>query len=47
MLWLFWRFPLATAVIALGIVAALCVLVRLARLIDFDMSDMDHREASI
>jgi O-antigen ligase len=47
MLWLFWRFPLTTAIIALAIVVALCVLVRLARLIDFDMSDMDQREPII
>lgn len=47
MLWLFWRFPLTTAIIALAIVVALCVLVRLARLIDFDMSDMDRREPII
>ncbi len=47
MLWLFWRFPLTTAIIALAIVVALCVLVRLARLIDFDISDMDHREPLI
>lgn len=43
MLWLFWRFPLTTAIVALGIVAALFVLVRLARLIEFDISDMDRR----
>ena len=43
MLWLFWRFPLPTAIVALGIVAALFVLVRLARLIEFDISDMDRR----
>ena len=43
MLWLFWRFPLTTAIVALGIVAALFVLVRIARLIEFDISDMDRR----
>jgi hypothetical protein len=44
MLWLFWRFPLPTAIVALAIVAALFVLVRLARLIEFDISDMERRE---
>jgi hypothetical protein len=43
MLWLFWRFPLPTAIVALAIVAALFVLVRLARLIEFDISEMDRR----
>jgi hypothetical protein len=43
MLWLFWRFPLTTAIVALAIVGALFVLVRLARLIEFDISEMDRR----
>ena len=47
MLWLFWRFPLPTAIVALAVLVALCVLVRLARLIDFDMSDLDQRERII
>ena len=47
MLWLFWRFPLPTAIVALAVFVALCVLVRLARLIDFDMSDLDQRERII
>ena len=42
MLWLFWRFPLMTAIITLGAFAALGVLVRLARAIDVEsMVDLD------
>jgi O-antigen ligase len=44
MLWLFWRFPLTTAIVALAIVTALFVLVRLARSIEFDISDLERRE---
>ena len=39
MLWLFWRFPLMTAIVTLGVFAALVVLARLARSIDVDMQD--------
>jgi hypothetical protein len=46
MLYLFWRFPLVTAVVTLGILAALGVLARLARSFD-DMKDMDRTEQSI
>jgi hypothetical protein len=41
MLWLFWRFPLMTAVITLGIFLGLSVLARLARWIDVDITDLD------
>jgi hypothetical protein len=41
MLWLFWRFPLPTAIITVGAFAALGVLVRLARSIEVDMTDLD------
>jgi hypothetical protein len=41
MLWAFWRFPLITAVVALALFAGLCVLVRLAPLIDFDSAEVD------
>jgi hypothetical protein len=43
MLYLFWRFPLITAVVTLGILAALGMLARLARSID-EMTDMDRTE---
>ena len=46
MLYLFWRFPLVTAVVTLGILAALGVLARLARSFD-EMKDMDRTEQSI
>jgi hypothetical protein len=42
MLWLFWRFPLVTALATVGILAGLGVLTRLARLIEFDMQDLDR-----
>jgi len=41
MLWLFWRFPLMTAIITLGVFLGLSVLARLARLIDVDITDLD------
>ena len=46
MLYLFWRFPLTTAIVTLGVLAALGVLARLARSID-EMKDMDRTEQSI
>ena len=46
MLYLFWRFPLTTAIVTLGVLAALGVLARLARSID-EMKDMDRTEPSI
>ena len=42
MLWLFWRFPLMTALVTLGIFAGLGVLTRLARLIDVDLQELDR-----
>ena len=47
MLWLFWRFPLMTAVVTLGVFAALVLLARLARSIDADLQDLDRTEQSI
>ncbi len=41
MLWLFWRFPLPTAIITVGVFLVLGVLVRLARSLDVDMTDLD------
>jgi hypothetical protein len=47
MLWLFWRFPLTTAIVTLGVFAALAVLARLARSIDGDMKELDRTEHGI
>ena len=47
MLWLFWRFPLMTAIVTLGVFAALVVLARLARSIEVDMQDLDRTEQSV
>jgi hypothetical protein len=47
MLWLFWRFPLMTAIVTLGVFAALVVLARLARSIDVDLKDLDRTEHSV
>ncbi|HTC37356.1 MAG TPA: hypothetical protein VK693_00320 [Steroidobacteraceae bacterium] len=47
MLWLFWRFPLMTAIVTLGVFAAFVVLSRLARSIDVDMKDLDRTEQSV
>jgi hypothetical protein len=41
MLWLFWRFPLPTAIITVGVFLVLGVLARLARSIDVDITDLD------
>ena len=47
MLWFLWNFPLATAIVTLGVFAALGVLAKLARSIDADMKDLDRTEQSI
>ena len=47
MLWLFWRFPLMTAIITLGVFLGLGVLARLARSIDVDMTDLDRTKQRI
>jgi hypothetical protein len=47
MLWLFWHFPLMTAIVTLGVFAAFVVLSRLARSIDVDMKDLDRTEQSV
>lgn len=45
MMWLFWRFPLMTAIITLGAFAALGVLVRLARAIDVEnIAELDTKQ---
>jgi hypothetical protein len=45
MLYLFWRFPLTTALVTLGVLGALGVLARLARSLD-EMKDLDRTENS-
>jgi uncharacterized integral membrane protein len=47
MLWLFWRFPVPTAVVTLGVLAALGVSARLARSIEVELQDLDRSEQSI
>ena len=47
MLYLFWRFPLMTAIVTLGVFAAFVVLSRLARSIDVDLKDLDRTEQSV
>ena len=47
MLWLFWRFPLPTAVVTLGVLAALGVSARLARSIEVELKDLERTEQSI
>lgn len=43
MLWLFWRFPLPTAIITVLALAALAVCARLARSVDAaEMTDLDQ-----
>jgi hypothetical protein len=45
MLWLFWRFPLLTAIITLAAFIALGVLVRLARSIDVEsIAELDTQQ---
>jgi hypothetical protein len=47
MLWLFWRFPLMTAIITLGIFLGLSVLAHLARWIDVDITDLDRTKQRV
>jgi uncharacterized integral membrane protein len=47
MLWLFWRFPVPTAVVTLGVFVALGVSARLARSIEVELQDLDRTEQSI
>jgi hypothetical protein len=47
MLWLFWRFPLMTAIVTLGVFAAFVLLSRLARSIDVDLNDLYWTEQSV
>jgi uncharacterized integral membrane protein len=47
MLWLFWRFPLPTAVVTLGVLAVLGVSARLARSVEVELKDLDRTEQRI
>jgi hypothetical protein len=45
MLWLLWRFPVTTAVLAVVVVAGLGIAARLAKPLDTEtISQIDHRE---
>ena len=47
MVWLFWRFPVITAVATVAILLALGVSARLARLIDTDLTEMQRDKQSV
>jgi hypothetical protein len=47
MVWLFWRFPVPTALVTVAVLAALGVSARLARSIDTEMPDLDSGEQRI
>jgi hypothetical protein len=47
MLWLFWHFPLMTAIVTLCVFGGFVVLSRLARSIDVEMKDLDRSEQSV
>ncbi len=48
MLWLFWRFPIATGIATLSILVGLAVSTRLATLMDADgLPDLDSREHGV
>jgi hypothetical protein len=46
-LWLFWRFPLLTAIGTLCVLAILGVLARLSRSIEVDIQDLDRTEQGV
>jgi CHASE2 domain-containing sensor protein len=47
MVWLFWHFPVITALATLAILLGLGVCARLARLTDSDMTDLKQTEPSV
>lgn len=48
MMYLFWRFPIITAMVTLTVLALLGVSARLARYIDAsDLNEREHREQSV
>jgi hypothetical protein len=47
MVWLFWHFPLITAVATVAILTGLGVCARLARLTDADMTELQRHKQSV
>lgn len=48
MLWLFWHFPVATAIVTLTVVLGLSISTRLATSADYDArSDLEHGESGV
>jgi hypothetical protein len=48
MLWLFWRFPISTAVATVAVLAAIGLSARLASPTDSDLSsELDHSEPGL
>lgn len=47
MLWLFWRFPLTTAIVTLGVFTALGILAKLSRSIDVEMKELDRTKQGV
>jgi hypothetical protein len=46
MIWLFWRYPIGTAIAALAVLAALWISARLARPVEIDEPEIDEGEQS-
>jgi len=46
MLWLFWHYPVKTAIVTLVVLAALGLSARLARLVDTDLTDLKQRNGA-
>ena len=47
MLWLFWRFPVATTITTVVVLAGLAVATHLARSIDFEGDDVAPRDGQV
>jgi CHASE2 domain-containing sensor protein len=47
MLWMFWRFPVITTLVTIGVFAVLGISARLARSVDMDVPELDHGNQSI
>jgi len=48
MLWLFWRFPIATGIATLTVLVGLCISARLAISTDSDgLSELDHGDTGV
>ncbi len=46
MLWLFWHYPVKTAIVTLIVLAAFALSARLARLVDTDLTDLKQRNGA-